>query len=298
MFSNLAQASLRRGQKVAANVRNVSVSALPLAQSSKGVAALVAAGVAAGMLMMGNEKAHSVSTENVHPPHLPWSFQGFGQAIDKASVRRGFEVYRQVCSTCHSLDYVKYRHLVGVIYTKEQATALANKAEITDGPNEEGEMYTRPGKLFDAIPSPYPNDETARLANNGALPPDLSLVLKARHGQEDYVYSLLTGYKEAPAGVVVREGMYYNPYFLGGLMGMAPPLSDGQVEYEDDTPATVSQMAKDVTTFLKWSSYPEHDERQKAGFKWLPALAVAFLFAGYHKRLQWSSLKNRKVRYV
>jgi len=188
--------------------------------------------------------------------------------------------------------------LIGVTHTEEQAKALAASVEIKDGPDDEGEYFMRKGKLFDAIPAPYPNEAAARFANNGAYPPDLSCVVKARHGEEDYVYSLLTGYRDPPHGVTVREGLYYNPYFPGGSIAMAPPLSDGQVEFEDGTVSTISQAAKDVTTFLMWASFPEYDSRKKKGSQLVVGLVFAGALVGYWKRFRFASLKSRRVTFV
>lgn len=197
---------------------------------------------------------------------------GFVSLCYVRSIRRGFEVYRQVCSTCHSMQYKSYRQLVGVSHTEEQAKAIARSVEVKDGPNEQGEMFTRPGKLFDHFPSPYPNEEYAAFINGGAIPPDLTLVVLGRPGGEDYVFSLLNGYKPAPAGLSLRDGLHYNIYFPGNAISMAKPLTDGQVEWEDDTPATETQMAKDVTTFLSWAAQPEHDERKLSGAKFVTAM--------------------------
>lgn len=202
-----------------------------------------------------------------------------------------------MCSTCHSLQYRAYRQLVGVTHTEEQAKALARTIEVTDGPNDEGEMFQRPGKLFDHFPSPYPNEEYARFINGGAVPPDLSLVVLGRPGGEDYVFSLLNGYKEPPAGLALREGLAYNVYFPGNAISMQKPLNDGQVEYEDDTPATESQMAKDVATFLTWASSPEQDKRKLDGAKLVCGVGLAALLVGYQKRMFWSLIKNKRISY-
>ena len=200
-----------------------------------------------------------------------------------------------MCAACHSLEFLHFRQLVGVTHTEEQAKVLAAKADVVDGPNDKGEMFTRPGRLSDAFPSPYPNDEAARFANGGGSPPDLSLMAKARHGGEDYLFALLTGYKEPPAGIVcvashvrdldvlchmfclsyvyisncqhlclntcgtgviIKGNLHYNPYFPGGLISMPPPILDGQVDYADGTPNTQSQLAKDVSVFLAWAAEP------------------------------------------
>jgi len=229
-------------------------------------------------------------------PILCYTFS-FHRIISQSlhSLRRGFEVYRQVCSTCHSLKYIAFRHLVGVTHTEKQAKMIAKSYEIVDGPNDEGEMFERPGKLIDHLPRPFPNDEAARFANGGALPPDLSLQTKARHHGDIYIYSLLTGYKEPPAGVHLRDGNYYNPYFVGGSLSMAPPLTDGCVEYEDGTVASVPQMAKDVTSFLCWTAKPELDQRKLNGIKICAVLFLGLIGAGWWKRLRWNPFKTRKI---
>jgi ubiquinol-cytochrome c reductase cytochrome c1 subunit len=231
------------------------------------------------------------------PNHYHWNHSGLNKSLDHASIRRGFEVYRQVCSSCHSLKHRAYRQLVGVSHTEEQAKMIAATVEVADI-DDKGEPIMRPGKLFDYFPSPYANDAAAAAANGGAIPPDLSVIVGARHHGEDYIYSLLNGYREPPAGLELREGLHYNVYFPGNAIGMAKPLVDEQVEFEDGTPATVSQMAKDVVTFLTWSTHPDFDERKLTGVKGMAALVVVFILAGYRKRFVWSAIKTRKVSYV
>jgi len=252
----------------------------------------VAAGSAVGVATFSTVLA---SDAMIHPPAQPWSHGGFLQAYDAASLRGGHQVYAQVCASCHGLSRVAYRNLVGVCYSESEVKAMAEDTDVQDGPNDEGEMFERPGKPSDYFPSPYPNEEAARYANNGAYPPDLSLIVKARHGGADYIFALLTGYKDVPAGIAERDTQYYNPYFSGGWIGMPPPLNDGAVDYDDGTPATASQMAKDVTVFLAWTSEPEADERKLAGFKVMVALTVMFGFTWYYKRIKWSPIKNRRL---
>jgi len=177
---------------------------------------------------------------------------GLLSSYDCASLRRGFQVYRQVCATCHSIERIHYRELVGVTHSTEELLEMASEVDVVDGPNDEGEMFERPGKLADPLPSPYANEEQGRLANGGAYPPDLSLMVKSRHAGQDNLFSLLTGYCEPPAGKALMPGLYYNPYFPGGMIAMPPPLNDDGVEYEDGTPATISQQARDVVQFLNW----------------------------------------------
>lgn len=255
------------------------------------------AGASLAFLASGKNTAFA-SGNNLEAGTYPWTSNANTGSIDRAGARRGYQVYQQVCSTCHSLKYIAYRNLVGATHTEEQAKMIAKSKEVMDGPNSEGDMFGRPGKLSDRFVSPYPNEETARYANNGALPPDLSLMTDARMNGMDYIFSLLTGYRDPPAGVSLRSGLYYNPYMAGGAIAMVPPLSDGLVEYEDGTPATVSQMAKDVTTFLSLMAAPEHDERKMSGFKWIGALMIGAVGAGYLKRHKWSIFKNRKLSWI
>ncbi|NXW11586.1 CY1 protein, partial [Fregetta grallaria] len=233
----------------------------------------------------------------MHPPSFPWSHGGALAALDHGSVRRGFQVYKQVCSACHSMEYLAFRNLIGVTHTEAEAKALAEEVEVLDGPDENGEMFMRPGKISDYFPKPYPNAEAARAANNGALPPDLSYIVNARHGGEDYVFSLLTGYCDPPAGVTVREGLHYNPYFPGQAIGMAPPIYNEILEFDDGTPATMSQIAKDVCTFLRWAAEPEHDHRKRMGLKMLMVSGLLISLLYYMKRHKWSVLKSRKMVY-
>ncbi|KAM9199618.1 cytochrome c1, heme protein, mitochondrial [Mergus octosetaceus] len=254
----------------------------------------LAAGGGAALALHG---ALSAGELEMHPPSFPWSHGGLLAALDHGSVRRGYQVYKQVCSACHSMEYLAFRNLIGVTHTEEEAKALAEEVEVLDGPDENGEMFMRPGKISDYFPKPYPNPEAARAANNGALPPDLSYIVNARHGGEDYVFSLLTGYCDPPAGVSVREGLHYNPYFPGQAIGMAPPIYNEILEFDDGTPATMSQIAKDVCTFLRWAAEPEHDHRKRMGLKMLMISSLLISLTYYLKRHKWSVLKSRKMVY-
>ncbi|KAL1591583.1 cytochrome c1 [Paraconiothyrium brasiliense] len=234
----------------------------------------------------------------LHPTQYPWEHAKWNKTFDSQALRRGFQVYREVCASCHSLSRIPYRSLVGKIMTVDEAKALAEENEYDTEPNDEGEIEKRPGKLSDYLPGPYKNDEAARAANNGALPPDLSLMVKARHGGCNYIFSLLTGYpEEPPAGAVVPEGLNFNPYFPGTGIAMARVLYDDLVEYEDETPATTSQMAKDVTEFLNWAAEPEADDRKKMGWKVLAVTSVLTALSIWVKRYKWASVKSRKIVY-
>jgi len=254
----------------------------------------LATGGTAGLIYTLDE---SVKAElSIHPPHLPWSHQGYINSLDHNSIRRGYQVYKQVCSACHSMKYLAYRNLVNVAYTDEEAKAEAAEVMVLDGPNEEGEMFERPGKLSDHFPLPYPNDKAASAANNGAVPPDLSYIAIARHGGEDYIYHLLTSYaEEAPGGINLGEGQHFNPYFAGGAIGMAPPLYNEIIEYDDGTPATQSQLAKDVSTFLVWAAEPYRDQQRKMGIKVMVLMTILNLLLWHKKRSVWSVVKSRKI---
>lgn len=237
------------------------------------------------------------SDDAVHVPEFPWPSNGMFDSYDTASLRRGWQVYKEVCASCHSIEFIAYRNLVGTILNEEEAKAEAADQDYEDGPDNEGEMFDRPGKLIDPIPRPYPNDEAARAANNNALPPDLSLMVKARHGGADYIFALLTGYRNAPAGVEIGENLYYNSYFPGQAIGMTQALQDEMLEYEDGTHASISQMAKDVSHFLAWTAEPEHDERKKMGLKNFVIAGMMAATTLYWKRVKWSSLKSRQIRF-
>lgn len=203
------------------------------------------------------------------------------------------------CVQLHSLRYIAYRHLVGVSHTEEEAKREAEEVQVQDAdPNEQGERFMRPGTLADFFQPPYANEEEAKFKNNGAAPPDLSFMVYARHGGEDYVFGLLTGFCDPPAGVEPDDTQHYNPYFPGGLISMAPPLYNEIIEYSDGTPATVSQLAKDVCTFLRWTSEFEHDERKRYAIKVIAMGIPLYIAALVWKRHTWSTIKSRKIVYV
>merc|ERR1712170_336592 len=236
--------------------------------------ALGALGVGtAGLVGLGVSLQMSVSADDLvlHPPSLPWDHHGIFSALDHASARRGYFVYKQVCAACHSMKYVTYRELAGTIMTTEEAKREAEEVMVRDGPDDNGDYFDRPGKLADKFPDPYPNAEAAKAANNGALPPDLTYIIRAREGGEDYIFSLLTVYCEPPAGYEPQEGLHFNPYFAGGAISMAQALYNEIIEYEDGTPATQSQLAKDVTTFLSVLSF-------------------------WYKRFKWTTMKNSLIQ--
>ena len=232
--------------------------------------------------------------DKLPPKQIDWEFDSAFGSFDRVAIQRGFKVFKEVCSACHSLKRLAFRNLQEIGFSEEEVKSLASSYTVKDGPNDEGEMFDRPGRSSDYIPGPYANDNAARTSNNGALPPDLSLIIKAREDGANYVYSLLTGFTPPPADFHVGENMYYNPYFAGGGMQLAmpPPLTtDGQVEYNDGTKATVDQMAKDVTDFLQWVAEPEMEARKSLGVKAMIFTAILTLFFFFAYKRIWRNVK-------
>ena len=228
------------------------------------------------------------------PPKQKWSTDGFFGSFDRGQLKRGYQVYQEICPSCHSIRLIYYRNLQEIGFTETEVKKIAAEFEVPAGPNEDGETHEdgepimRKAKPFDKIVKPFPNDNASRSANAGALPPDLSLITKSRHGFADYIYALMVGYKDAPDGFELQEGMNYNEYFPGHQIAMGEPLSDEGVEYADGTKATVDQQARDITAFLIWTAEPELEERKRMGVKVLIFLLVftAMLYAV--KRQVWS----------
>lgn len=226
----------------------------------------------------------------LHPKSVDWPHAGLFGTFDHGALQRGYLVYKQVCAACHALNLVAYRSLAEIGFSEAQVKALAADNEVQDGPNDQGEMFARPARPSDRFRSPFTNERAARAANNGALPPDLSLMIKARAGGGDYVYSLLTGYQDPPAAVKLTTGMNYNPYFAGRQIAMVPPLNEGAVEFADGTKASVEQMAKDVTSFLAWAAEPELEIRKRMGVKVILFLLVLTALFYAVKRKVWADL--------
>ena len=238
---------------------------------------------------------NSYSAEKVEYLKTDWSFKGLFGKFDRGALQRGYQVYTEVCSSCHSMKYVSYRNLAeegGPEFTEEQAKAIAANFEVLDGPNSDGEMFTRPAKLSDKFVMPYENEKAAQAANGGAYPPDMSVLAKARSGGVDYIYSVLLGYEDPPAGVVLDEGVYYNKYMYGNNIKMSQPLSDGLVEYSDGTVASEEQMAKDVTTFLMWAAEPHLESRHKMGFKAILYLIILTILVYFSMKKIWSRIES------
>ncbi len=228
----------------------------------------------------------------VEIPHQHWSHGGLFGTYDRSALRRGFTVYKNVCAGCHGLRLVAYRNLMDIGFSENEVKAIAAEVEVQDGPNDEGEMFDRPGLPSDRFKSPFPNENAARASNNGAYPPDLSLIVKARPGGVDYLYAILTGYKEAPAGTTVPDGMHYNAYFPGHMIAMPAPLSADGVEYADKTKATVEQQARDISVFLAWAAEPELDERKRMGIKVILFLLLLTGLFYVVKRRIWADVRH------
>jgi ubiquinol-cytochrome c reductase cytochrome b/c1 subunit len=272
---------------------------------------LVALAVGGSLLLGGMNNAKA---EDAHggatPPSLKWSFAGPLGKFDQGQLQRGLKVYKEVCSACHALSMVAFRNLAdpgGPGYSAAQAAAFASDYKIKDGPNDAGDMFERPGRPADYFPSPFPNEQAARAANGGALPPDLSLIAKARGYERgfpqfifdafkqfqekgpNYIDALLQGYEEkAPAGFALPEGSYYNRIFPGHAIKMPKPLSDGQVTFDDGSPATVHQYAQDVAAFLMWTAEPHLEARKRLG---LQVMIFLLIFSGllyFTKRKVWA----------
>jgi ubiquinol-cytochrome c reductase cytochrome c1 subunit len=240
--------------------------------------------------------------EHAHGPENGWSFTGPFGKFDRAQLQRGFLVYKEVCASCHGMSYVAYRNLQDIGYSEAEVRAIANQGaevSIVDPVSGDVGKKTRKALPSDPLPSPYANDIQARAANNNAVPPDLSLIVKAREGGADYVYSLLTGYKQPPADVEVPPGLHYNPYFHSIKIAMPPPFrEDGQVTYSDGTNATVSQMSQDVTAFLTWAAEPNLERRHQMGWAVLIFLLGATTLAYLAYRNVWASRKVKKAKRV
>ncbi len=225
-----------------------------------------------------------------------WSFKGYFGKFDRASLQRGYHVYTEVCASCHSMKYLSYRNLAeegGPEFSEEQAKAIAANFEVTDGPNEDGDMFTRTARLSDRFVNPYENDKQAMASNGGAYPPDMSVLVKARSGGADYIYSLLLGYENPPSDVILDEGVYYNKYMYGNMIRMPDPLSDDLIQYNDGIKATKEQMAKDVTAFLAWAAEPHLEARHKIGFKVIIYLIIITLLTYLSMKRLWSRIESK-----
>ena len=230
--------------------------------------------------------------EKIKYPQLNWSFSGILGTFDRASQQRGLQVYKEVCSGCHGMRLLAYRNLKAIGYNEDEIKAFAAENSVNTI-NDDGEVIERPARPSDKFVSPYPNDKAARAANGGAYPPDLSLIVKARPDGANYLHALLTGYIDAPKDQKVPDGMYYNKYYSGNLIGMPQPLYDDGVEYADGTKATPDQMAKDVTAFLAWASEPEMEDRKLLCISVMIFLLLLTALSYFAMKQIWAPIKNQ-----
>ena len=238
----------------------------------------------------------SIASEQSHKLLNPeWSFKGFFGKFDRASLQRGYQVYNEVCASCHSIKYLSYRNLSepgGPEFSEEQAKAIAAQFEVSDGPNSDGDMFTRPAKLSDKFVMPYQNEQEAKASNGGAYPPDFSVLVKARSGGANYIYSVLLGYEDPPSDITLDDGVYYNRYMYGNKIKMPKPLSNDSVTYSDGTSATEEQMAKDVVTFLTWAAEPHLEARYKLGFRAIVYLIILTVLVYFSMKKIWSRIES------
>ena len=247
------------------------------------------------IILLFSVHSKTIAAEKVEYLKTDWSFKGLFGKFDRGALQRGYQVYTEVCASCHSMKYVSYRNLAekgGPEFTEAQAKAIAASFEVTDGPNADGEMFTRPGKLSDKFVMPYENVKAAQAANGGAYPPDMSVLVKARGGGANYIYSLLQGYEDPPMGITLDEGVHYNKYMYGNKIKMANPLSDGLVEYADGTDASIEQMSKDITTFLMWAAEPHLEARHQMGFKAIVYLIILTVLVYFSMKRIWSRIET------
>ncbi len=249
---------------------------------------------------VGNPPVETAEHEfHREPEPVGFSSDGPLGRFDRQQLQRGFQVYKEVCAACHSLRYVAFRNLKDLGFTEPEVDAIADQwqIQIPSVNPETGEDDTRPALASDHFPSPFANETAARAANNNALPPDLSLITKARHGGAPYVYSLLTGYRNPPAELPEEArpgtGLYYNPYFANLNLAMAPPLvADGQVAYADGTEATIEQMSRDVSAFLIWTAEPKMEDRKSLGWAVLIFLVIGTVLAWLAYQNVWRDIKH------
>ena len=253
---------------------------------------------AAGLLLVSTLPAMAADAPKIEGQS--WSFSPPFGSFDRAQLQRGYQVYQGVCAGCHSLNFLSYRNLGepgGPQFSPKAVDVLASGVQVTDGPNEQGEMFQRPGRPADRFRAPFANEQQARAANNGALPPDLSVMAKAREGGSDYLYARLTGYHPAPEGFELAQGMHYNAAFPGHQIAMPPVLSDNAIAYTDGTAPTLDNYARDVSAFLMWAAEPTLEQRHKTGARVMLFLLVFLAIMYLAKRRVWSRLHRRDASH-
>ena len=244
-----------------------------------------------------SETGLKASEQNKKLIDTNWSFKGIFGKFDRGELRRGYQVYTEVCSSCHSISKLSYRNLYekgGPEFSVDLAKKIAASFDVLDGPNEDGEMFDRPGRLSDKFVDPYPNIQASKAANGGAYPPDMSVLAKARKGGASYIYSLLQGYSEPPEGYELEDGVYYNLYMYGNQIKMPNVLSDGLLEYADGTESTVEQMSKDISSFLTWAAEPSLEARHKIGFRVLLYLIILTVLVYFSMNRLWSRIESKE----
>lgn len=252
---------------------------------------LIATALAVGLSFgIGSAAPAAASEGGAKIPTTHWSFNGPLGTYDRGELQRGWQVYREVCAACHSMNLLAYRNLADLGYNEAEVKAFAAAVTVKDGPDDQGEMFERPGLPSDKFKSPFPNVKAAMAANNGAAPPDLSLMAKARAGGPDYIHALLTGYSDAPAGITILPGLNYNKYFPGNAIAMPAPLADGAVTYADGTKSSVDQMAHDVSAFLMWAAEPKLEARHQLGAKVVLFLILLTILLYVVKRKVWADV--------
>jgi cytochrome c1 len=269
--------------------------------------------LAAALLVSAAQPAAAQDAHGTpEPPQLKWSFSGPFGKFDRAQLQRGFKVYREVCSSCHGMALLSFRNLAepgGPEFTAGQAQAVAADYRISDGPNDQGEMFDRPGRLADYFPAPFSNEQAARAANGGAYPVDLSVIAKARTYERgfprfildiftqyqeqgvDYIAALLKGYEDPPPGMQMAPGTIYNKYFPGHGIAMPLPVSDGQVSYDDGSPEVLDQYSRDIAAFLMWAAEPHMEARKRLGFQVMIFLLVLSGLLYLTKKKVWHDVK-------
>ena len=249
---------------------------------------------AAAVLALVPASISAFAATEVHIPKEQWGFSGVFGKFDRMQLQRGLQVYKEVCASCHGLKQVAFRNLEALGYSEEQVKAFAAEYEFPTL-DDEGSDITRKGLTSDYFPKPYPNEKFARASNNGALPPDLSLITKAREGGPDYLFHLLTGYEDPPQGMTVMDGMHYNKYFADGnfQIAMARQLNDDQVTYADGTKASTDQIARDITVFLHWAAEPNLEARNSTGFRVMIYMVSFTILAFFLKQRIWARLEKK-----
>lgn len=255
-------------------------------------------------VVLGSFQMAHASGGGAHIEKYDWPQNGVFGKFDRAAMQRGLQVYREVCAACHSLDMIAFRNLTDLGYNEDEVKAIARDYDVEAAPDDEGEVSTRPATPSDYFPSPFENEQAARASNNGALPPDFSLIIKSREHVslfapwtsvygEDYLVALMMSYEEeAPHGVVMQDGMNYNAVFEGNQIAMAPPLSEGLVEYADGTEASVEQMSKDIAVFLYWVSDPSMEQRKQMGLKVIAFMILMSILLYYTNKQVWRNVKK------